>query len=191
MCKKKTIIASIIAFFGVFLILGVTESNISISTSALLGDFLILLSTIAIVFHILSTEKFSPQTDPVGMLLFQLVLSTILSILAMFIFNEYRISYFLPSEWDLTIWITLIVTVLFATLFGYFVQIYYQHKEVISGSRIALLLSFEPIFAAFIGFLFFAEVLTLIEYVGGFLVFSALIISRAENPKEKNVYFDP
>jgi drug/metabolite transporter (DMT)-like permease len=86
----------------------------------------------------------------------------------MFIFNEFKISYFLPSEWDLTIWIALIVTVLLATLFGY-----YQHKEIISGSRIALLLSFEPIFAAFIGFLFFAEVLTSIEYLGGFLVFSA------------------
>jgi drug/metabolite transporter (DMT)-like permease len=178
--EKRLIISVLIAFIGVSFLSGVLEMDINNNKGdlELVGNIFIVFSVLAVVFHILTTQQFGPTIDPSILLFLQLVTAGILSTVFMVITGEFQQEYFLPLNWTTTIWITLIVTIFFATLFGYFVQTYYQSKEIISGSRVALILSIEPIFAAIIGIFFFSETLSILGILGAVLIFTATIISR-------------
>ncbi|MFX0184148.1 MAG: DMT family transporter [Candidatus Hodarchaeota archaeon] len=178
--EKRLRISVLIAFIGVSFLSGVLEMDISNIRGdlELVGNSFIIFSVLAVVFHILTTEQFAPTIDPIILLFLQLITAGIMSAVFMVITGEFQLEYFSPLNWTTTIWITLIVTIFFATIFGYFVQTYYQSKKIISGSRVALILSIEPIFAAIIGMLFFSETLSLLGIIGAVLIFTATILSR-------------
>ena len=181
--KRNIIIGAILAFFGVSLLSGILELDLSQSQAQwqLFGNVLIIICAIAVAFHILLTERFAPSIDPTGLLFFQLITATILSMVTMLISQQYQPEFLIFSNWDIIIWLTLIVTVFFATVFAFLVQSYYQSKRIISGSRIAVIFAFEPVFAALTSLVMLQEPLSLFGIIGAILIFSAMIISRGKN----------
>jgi drug/metabolite transporter (DMT)-like permease len=183
--QKTIIIGTILAFLGVSLLSGILELDLSQSEGQLqlFGNFLVIICAIAIAFHILLTERFAPSIDPIAFLFFQLLASAILSMGTMFVTLQYDPVLFIPTNWDAIVWITLIITVPFATVFAFFVQCHYQSKEIISSSRIAIIYAFEPVFAAITSLLILEESLSFLGIIGAILIFSAMIISRERNEK--------
>lgn len=181
--QRNIIIGAILAFLGVSLLSGILELDLSQSQGQwqLIGNVLIFICAIAIAFHILLTERHAPSIDPAGFLFFQLITATILSMGTMVVTKQYEPAFFNPSNWDSVIWITVIVTVIFATVFAFLIQSYYQSKRIISGSRIAVIYAFEPVFAALTSFLILGESLSFLGLIGAALIFFAMIISSRRN----------
>jgi len=177
---RNVLIGAILAFLGVSLLSGILELDLSQSQGQwqLIGNFLIIICAIAIAFHILLTERHAPSIDPAGFLFFQLITATILSMGTMVVTNQNEPEFFNPLNWDPVIWITVIVTVLFATVFAFLVQSYYQSKRIISGSRIVVIYSLEPVFAAIVSLLVLGEFLSFLGFIGATLIFFAMIIAR-------------
>lgn len=191
--SKRVLITSLAALIGVFLISGMfdyiiegyNESSVDIIPE-MFGNILIIICALAIAFHILFTGKYAPKTDPMALLFFQLLITAFLSAGTMILFQDFEIAYFNPSNWTETVWLTLIVTVLFATTFAYMIQSYYQSKEIVSSSRVALIFSFEPIFAALAGFFVLREILSLIDILGAIIIFLAVLSSHPDYKDNQN-----
>ena len=190
--QRNILIGAILAFLGVSLLSGILELDLSHSQDQwqLIGNFLIIICAIAVAFHILLTERYAPGIDPAGFLFFQLITATILSMVTMVVTKQYKPEFFIPSDWESVIWITVIVTVLFATVFAFLIQSYYQSKKIISGSRIAVIYSFEPVFAALVSLLVLKESLSFLGMIGAILIFSAMIISSGRNEMKTTLIVD-
>lgn len=178
--SKRVIIGATLAFLGLSLLSGIFEINFNnqMNNLQLWGNTSVFICAIAIAFHILSTEKYAPNIDPSYLMSVQVIVAAILSLGISLIVGELKVQYLNPINWNLTIWVTLIITIFFATIFAYFVQSYYQGKKLVTGSRVALIFSFEPIFAALTGYIFLQESLSLLTMFGALLVFIAMILSR-------------
>ncbi|MHA2329484.1 MAG: DMT family transporter, partial [Candidatus Hodarchaeales archaeon] len=111
--QRTTIIASLLAFTGVAFLSGVFELDLSQTEGfqQLLGNFLIILCAIGIAFHILFTEKYAPSIDPISLLFFQFLISSILSLGSLFLLGDWNFHDFNPFLWSNIVWITLIITV--------------------------------------------------------------------------------
>ena len=184
--RRNIILGAMLAFLGVSLLSGILELDLSQSQAQyqMLGNALIIICAIAIAFHILLTERFAPSIDPAGLLFFQLITAAILSMVTMVGLQQYDSKFFIPSSWEFVIWVTLIITVIFATVLAFLIQSYYQSKRIISGSRIAVIFTFEPLFAALTALFILSEPLSLLSILGALLILSAMIISRRRNETE-------
>jgi len=178
--NRMALLAAFLAFIGVALLSGIFETSPEnlLSNTKFLGNVFVFICAIAIAFHILYTEKYAPTVDTWPFLFFQLVIAALLSFISAYFGGELEADYFFPLNWNEIIWITLFITVIFATVFAYLVQSYYQGKEIISATRVALIFSFEPVFAALTGYIFLKEVLTIIGLIGAILIFTAMILSH-------------
>ena len=81
--------------------------------------------------------------------------------------------------WSFQLIISLSITSIFATLFGIGAMVWAQ--KIIFPSRIAIIFSMEPVFAAIFAMLIIGEYLTLIEWIGGFLIIAGVIYSETNN----------
>ncbi|MHA1974339.1 MAG: DMT family transporter [Candidatus Hodarchaeales archaeon] len=180
---RMSLVGAFLAFTGVALLSGILETNPEnlLGNTQFLGNVFVFICAIAIAFHILLTEKYTPSVDIWLFLFFQLALVAILSFISALIFGEVNIEYFIPFNWNITIWVTLFITVVFATVLAYLVQSYYQGKEIVSATRVALIFSLEPVFAALTGYIFLHEVLTIVGLIGAVSIFMAMIISHLNN----------
>jgi len=178
--SMKAIGGAILAFLGLSLLSGIFEIDLNnqMDNLQLWGNILVFICAIAIAFHILYTEKYAPSIDPFFLMSVQVIVAAVLSLGLSLIVGELKIQYLNPFNWNLTLWVTLIITIFFATIFAYLVQSYYQGKKLVTGSRVALIFSFEPIFAALTGYIFLQESLSLLSTLGALLVFIAMILAR-------------
>ena len=181
--QLKIIIVSLLAFVGVSFLSGIFELELSQTEGQLqlVGNALIILCALGIAFHILLTEKYAPTLDPIGLLFFQLLISSVLSLGGYIFWSDWNPHNFNPFSWSPVIWITLIITVLFATVLAYFIQSYYQSQNVLSGSRIALIFTFEPIFAALTTVVVLGDIFTPLEFLGAAFILFAILLAREED----------
>ena len=78
------------------------------------------------------------------------------------------------SGWSLSLSVGYLA--LFCTAIAFSVQIHAQKR--VSAARAALIFSLEPVFAALASTLFYGEDLTWLEWMGGFLVVSGVIVGE-------------
>lgn len=147
---------------GLYLLSGVGGDD-----SRLLGDGLVFLCACAFSFHILATDRSIERHHYGALLAVQLaVTGTVSLVLA-------------GAQGDLvmprsgTVWSALVVTSLFASALGFFVQTYAQRHA--SPARIALILTSEPVFAGLFAFLLQGETLRLAAWIGAALIMFAII----------------
>lgn len=129
-------------------LIGLALLTLDFSTLTIqLGDAIIILTAIAVALHVLFTER-AKGLDPTALVTFQLFVVAFES----FLVSLVRETVWLPFETltvDPIVWITLIVTAVFATAFAFISQTYAQNVGVVS-SHIAIIFALEPLFALFI-----------------------------------------
>ncbi len=143
--SKRTWISVVVATIGLALL---SLHGWSIGT----GELLILASAVAFACHIISLAKWSSGRDSYAFTLIQIATATLLTGLL-----SLKEGYQAPP--DAKVWEVAIFCALIATVLAFFVQTWAQAR--ISPTKVAVILTMEAVFAAFIAAIFGGETLTL------------------------------
>ena len=154
-------IAALVTAVGLYLLSG-TSGELRLA-----GDGLVLLCAISFAFHILSTGKAVEKHDVAALLAVQLGVCGVFSLVVALINGELEV----PRSTD--VWSALIVTSLFASALGFWVQTYAQRHA--SPARTALILASEPAFAGLFAFVLQGETLSALGWVGAGLIMAAIV----------------
>lgn len=161
----------VIALVGLYLLCVKTDFTIEF------GDIFLLLSTLGFAFQILIIDHISNDINPLLLSAIQFGVVTILSAFPAFLYEKTTI--------DATL--NCMPYILFAGILSSGIAYSLQNfGQKYSPSAVAsLVLSLESVFAAFTGLLFMNEVMSTKEYIGCFLIFSAIIISQINLSRKK------
>lgn len=168
----KVWISVVISLIGLYLLC----MNESFSISR--GDFLILMCAFCFSIHILIIDKYSSLVDSVRMSCIQFFVAGLLGVIPMFIFENPQIKDMLNAC------SSILYTGIMSSGIAYTLQIIGQ--KYTSPVLATLIMSIESVFAALSGWIILGEVLSLKEYIGCCLVFSAIIL--AQLPDRKKIY---
>jgi len=163
--KKVSFLATIgilLAFLGIYLLTGADINNFG------KGEIFTLISAIFVALHINYTDIFSKKYNIYTLVTFQFLVVGLLSL----IFTPFEKGGIVFSN---NVIIALIVTVLLATIFAYFVQTYAQ--KFTTPTKTAIIFAMEPVSAAIFGY-FYGETLSGYQIIGAILVILAMLIAE-------------
>ena len=163
-------IGVLISMIGLYL-LCVTDSFSSINK----GDVITLISSLFFAFHIMLVDYFSPKCDGVKLSCLQFFTCSALSFVAMLIFEKPEFSYILQA------WLPIIYAGIFSSGIGYTLQTIGQKN--FNPVVASLILSLESVVSVLAGWIILGQTLSLQEFFGCVLVFSAIILVQVPMPK--------
>jgi drug/metabolite transporter (DMT)-like permease len=135
------------------------------------GDLLVFGCACSFAFHILATDRGVRGFSVGALLAIQLGFCGLVSLVVAAVQGDLVV----PDSG--TVWIALVVTSLFASALGFFVQTYAQREA--SPARTALILASEPAFAGLFSYLLKGETLTALGWVGAGLIMAAIVTVEA------------
>jgi len=156
-------IGVIIAFLGIYLLTGADIKGFG------KGEVYTFIATVFVALHINYTDIYSKKHNLYTLVTFQFLTVGILSL------------FFIPFEkggdihFSADVITALIVTVVFATVFAYFVQTYAQ--KFTTPTKTAIIFAMEPVSAAVFGY-FYGEHLSALQIVGAALVILAMLVAE-------------
>ena len=165
--KKNIFIVLIIALMGIMLL--TLDKNLELH----IGDILCLICSFLFSFHVLITERFVKNNNPITLGVLQFGGVAILSFLVQYPIEKFT----LPK--DEKFWISLLILSVFCTALAYIIQTVSQKK--LSSTLIGFILSLEPIFSGIFGYFILNEYLTFQQYVGAFLLLISVIYVSVKN----------
>jgi len=154
-------IAAGVSALGVYLLSGAAGVHLA-------GDLLVLACAVSFSFHILVTDPAVRVNDVSALLVVQL------AVCGLFSLGVATAGRDLVAPPDASVWVALVVTAVFASVLGFWVQAYAQTHA--SPSRTALILATEPAFAGFFAYWLNGEVLTPWGWVGAGLIMMAIVM---------------
>jgi drug/metabolite transporter (DMT)-like permease len=170
------IIVMLVGFFFLlfqFDIFNINNSlnNLKSQSYITFGDFLSLLCGIGFAFHFICAEKFVKDEDPIIIVMFQLIVSTILSIILAFVMNEN------PLAIDGTNFIKAVPALLYMAIFSSIISFVLQltAQKYVPASNTAIICTLESVFAALFSVLLGRTDLTLSLIMGGILITIGII----------------
>jgi drug/metabolite transporter (DMT)-like permease len=131
------------------------------------GDGLEVLCALAFSAHIIVTSRAARAHHPGALLVVQLAVCGLFCLVVAGAGGD------LEAPRGATVWSALIVTALFASAVGFFVQTYAQRYAL--PERTALILASEPAFAGLFGWLLAGDHLSLVAWTGAFLIMAAIV----------------
>jgi len=134
-----------------------------------LGEAFAFICAVMFALHIVFTDRFSKKYDVMSLVTIQLGVVALLSCVASLLFD----GYLMPKELNSTLIYALIATVLFATVFAFWVQTSMQRFT--TPAKTAIIFTMEPVSAGIFGYLFAGEVLSLAQLLGAFLILFGMI----------------
>ncbi len=156
-----------VATLGLYLLSAGGDLSGSSGRTGLLGDGLVLLCACSFAGHILVTDVGVAKHHAGALLAVQLGVCGAFTGLMAAAGGQLEV----PREG--VVWSALIVTSLFASALGFFVQTYAQKHA--PPARTALILASEPAFAGLFAFLLAGERLTALDWLGAVLILGAII----------------
>lgn len=165
--KKSIFIVLIIALIGIMLL--TLDKNLEFH----IGDILCLICSLLFSFHVLITERFVKNNNPITLGVLQFGGVAILSFLVQYPIEKFT----LPKNEKF--WISLMILSVFCTALAYIIQTVSQKK--LSSTLIGLILSLEPIFSGIFGYFILNEYLSLQQYMGAFLLLISIIYVTVKN----------
>lgn len=159
-----------VAFIGLWLFANPDLDNINI------GDILTLLSTVFWGFYLtymdVFTKKITEFKETIQLVMMQFLVVLPFSLIGALIFEPDSINYNFSKVLIYSLLFNGIVASIFLTIIHTAVQKY------TTPVKAALIFALEPVFAAFIAFLLFQEILSGKEYFGAIILFSGVILSE-------------
>ena len=135
-----------------------------------MGDLLMLACAFCFSAHILVIDHFSPHVDGVRMSCIQFFTCSLLSAVAMFLFEK-------PNLPDiLSAWLPILYAGVLSSGVGYTLQIIAQKNT--NPTVASLLMSLESVFAVLAGWVLLGQKLSLRELLGCVLVFAAILLAQ-------------
>ena len=165
--KKNIFVVLIIALMGIMLL--TLDKNLELH----IGDILCLICSLLFSFHVLITERFVKNNNPITLGVLQFGGVAILSFLVQYPIEKFT----LPK--DEKFWISLLILSVFCTALAYIIQTVSQKK--LSSTLIGFILSLEPIFSGIFGYFILNEYLNFQQYVGAFLLLISVIYVSVKN----------
>ncbi len=150
-----------------------------------LGDFLTLLCAMFFAMYLVILDIVSKKHEYLPLVFIQISLTGILGILMVVVayfwgFDEIKFVY------SSRILFAFIYTSVFATIVASVLQTKYQ--KLLVPAKAGIILSFEPIFAAFFAYLILGETISYFGFLGCIFIFTGLLVSELmDNKKKKNV----
>ena len=137
------------------------------------GDFLVFFCAIAFALQIVFTGKFAPRYSVLPLTWIQISVVGILSFIFAFFFEDPSIISFDLFQ-NPEVITALIITSVFATVFAFVAQTMLQRYT--TATRVAIIFSMEPVFAALTAFIILHEVMTNWSIIGSLFIFLGMII---------------
>ncbi|WP_285766160.1 DMT family transporter [Peribacillus sp. SI8-4] len=176
--SRPTIIGVGSATVGLYLMTFADRSTMNI------GDLLVFLCAISFAMQIITTARYAKSMPALPLTLIQLSTVSLLSFSSAFIFNEDHSVIFRPSVMlQKDVWTALLVTAALATAFAFFAQTFFQAYT--TPTRVALIFSMEPVFAALSSYILIGEKLTLSSLIGCALIFLGMILAELPSRRRK------
>ncbi len=161
--SRQVILAVILSLVGMVMLAGGGPDGVNP------GDFLTLFCATALGLHIALLSRYASAHDAGALTLAQILAMALLFVVAWPVFDP--ISFPPPG-----VWVALLVTGLLASAGAFLVQTTVQQK--IPAARTAIILTMEPVFAAFFGYWLAGDRLVLVQVLGAILILSALVIGE-------------
>ena len=154
-----------------------------------IGEFLSLICAFMFALHIVITGKLSSKEDVFLIVSFQFLTVTILSLF----FSLYIEDVTFNINFDYTFFKAVIITSIFATVYAFLIQTYFQ--QFTTPTKTAIIFTMEPLSASFYGAYVGNETFTSIQILGAALIIIATLISeikfkklaKTEYQKEKDI----
>ncbi|MFP5113322.1 DMT family transporter [Bacillaceae bacterium C204] len=172
---RNAVFGVLIATIGLFLL---TMTDV---TALNKGDGFVFICAISFALQIIYTGKFSNKYPTLLLTIIQISTVAILSILSSFLFEDWRKSFNPEILLTKDVIIALVITSIFATALAFLIQTNFQRYT--SATRVALIFTMEPVFAAITGFYWANERLSYSALIGCLLIFAGMIF--AELPTKK------
>lgn len=150
-------------------LVGMTLLTGQLPTDLARGDLLVLGCAFAFGAHIAVLSRHSPRHDPRALATAQMIG---LAVIFLFLWPLTEPIIAPPRE----IWFALGLTGLVASALAYSIQT--SAQRVLSTVRTAVILTMEPVFAGFFGFLLAGERLGPSQFFGAVLIFAAVLLSE-------------
>ena len=146
------------------------------------GDMIILGTAICLAIQIVFTDQYVKQYSALDLIIGQLLCTTILSLLTalIFEFKDFSMIQVLPSS----VIFALVLTGVLATVYAYLVQTYSQ--KTVNPILIAIIFTFEPIFALILSLWMGEENLSLLRAIGMALILVATVIAIIQENKTRS-----
>ena len=165
--KKNIFVVLIIALIGIMLL--TLDKNLELH----IGDILCLICSLLFSFHIIITERFVRNNNPITLGVLQFGGVAILSFLVQYPIEKFS----LPKNENF--WISLLILSVFCTALAYIIQTVSQKK--LSSTLVGFILSLEAIFSGIFGYFILNEYLSFQQYVGAFLLLISVIYVSVKN----------
>ncbi len=153
--------AAVASAFGLYLLSG------SGADFTLRGDGLVVIAAFSLAAHILATGRAAGRFDVGALLVVQLAVTCLVSVVLALAGGQ------IEAPHGTKVWSALVVTAVFASALGFFVQTYAQQHA--PPARTALILASEPAFAGLFGYLLAGDRLTAVAWLGAGLIMAAIV----------------
>ncbi|MFJ7745919.1 DMT family transporter [Peribacillus sp. NPDC097295] len=178
--SRNTVLGVVAATFGLYLMAFVDHSSLNT------GDFLVFLCAVSFAMQIITTARYAKILPALPLTLIQICTVSLLSFVSAFLFDEnYSVVFKAEVMLQTEVWTALLVTAALATAFAFFAQTYFQAYT--TPTRVALIFSMEPVFAAITSYIWIDEKLTMASLAGCAFIFVGMIL--AELPSKKRTSF--
>jgi drug/metabolite transporter (DMT)-like permease len=170
---KKTGIAAVVSFIGLYFLSGCIESEQCLGNELGYGELIVLISTFVWCLSILTSDIACKKVDNVALTLVEFIIPTVFSFILALIMESKYLNY--QSIYDN--WATILIVgigdacgFLFSTV----------GQRYVRPSRTSILLSMESVNSVIFAYLIINEKLSFLEIVGSILMFLSTIISSNE-----------
>ncbi|MGL4521103.1 MAG: DMT family transporter [Bacilli bacterium] len=149
------------------------------------GDLIVVGCAIAFALHILFTSEFTKIEHFIPLTWITMVTVALVSVFSALLFEDWRIAFRSELWSDSNFLFAMGVSVLLSTMLGFLVQTYAQ--SILSPIRVAIIIIFEPIFAAITGVVFAGDTLFLSNWIGAGFILLAMLGIELPSLKRKTL----
>lgn len=172
---RYNVISVVVAMVGMLILMYDNDFFNSINK----GDIFTFICAIMIAFNVVTGSFFLKKYDfdPALFVLVNILISMVLSVIMMLLFDSYPANLSIIDVWPL------LILGVFNTALGFLVQSY--ALKVSLPTRVSLIVALEAVFAAIGSVLIIKEILTIQIVIGGILIISGILITELKPFKKR------
>jgi drug/metabolite transporter (DMT)-like permease len=137
------------------------------------GDFLVLVCSFFVAFHILGLDVWTHGYDGRALAFVQIGTMALLSLMGSLLFEPLH----WPRAWTPTLFRTVIICSVFATVYAFWAMTVFQ--KMTTPTRAALIYTLEPVFGALFAIIYAHERLNGVGWTGGALIVLGMIVAES------------
>jgi drug/metabolite transporter (DMT)-like permease len=150
-----------VVFIGLFLLTYNSDLKINI------GDIITLITMVSFALNLVLAGRYVKNSEVLAIVTYQFITASIISGIAYLLSDTAPLILSEKSVW------AILYLGFLGTLFCYFITVWIQ--KYVNTLKLAVVFSFEPIFAAILAYIMISEVLSLKEIIGAFIIILGVI----------------